>query len=323
MVTTPTSVGLVALGHREQRLLHLRGVAVDIAVGELREVVRRGGAEVDPRRLLRRGEALHRFAALRLDRSPRAVEVAAGGEEARLLLGRGADDLGGDVDARLRAERGGAEVAPVELGDGGPVLAGVAEEVGEGERQSDVGGEVRGVVAGAEEPDLRRGLGRRAGPRLHRGERVVRLQAVVQVADEVHDLLGEGLDVGGALGVGEREHGGVVAARRAPDAEVDAPGVERLQDGELLGDLEGGVVGEHDAAAADADAGGVREELADEDLRAGAGVGAGVVVLGDPVAGVAEALGGLGHGHGVAQGVRGRLAAPHRRLVGDAEREHQ
>ena len=151
------------------------------------------------------------------------------------------------------------------------MLAGVAEEVGEREGQADVGGEVRGVVAGAEQPDLRRGLGR-AGARLHRRERVVRLEAVVQVADEVDHLLRERLDVGGTLRVGEREHGGVVAAGRAPDAEVDASGVERLQHGELLGDLERGVVGEHDAAAADADAGGVREELAGEYLRAGARV---------------------------------------------------
>ena len=48
--------------------------------------------------------------------------------------------------------------------------------------------------------------------------------------------------------------GHLVGAGRPADAEVDAPGMERLEHAELLGDDERRVVGQHDAARADADA---------------------------------------------------------------------
>jgi hypothetical protein len=45
----------------------------------------------------------------------------------------------------------------------------------------------------------------------------------------------------------------LVGAGRASDAEVDAPGVQRLEHAELLGDHERGMVREHDPAGAEAD----------------------------------------------------------------------
>ena len=55
---------------------------------------------------------------------------------------------------------------------------------------------------------------------------------------------------------------GLVGARRAADAEVDAAGEERLQGAELLGDHQRRVVGQHDAARADADGGRARRRRA-------------------------------------------------------------
>ena len=100
--------------------------------------------------------------------------------------------------------------------------------------------------------------------------------------------------------------GGVgVSAGRAADAEVDAAGIEGFERAELLGDLERGVVGEHDAAGADADRGGVVGDIGDENGGGGGGDAGDVVVLGEPVAGVAEAFGVLGEVAGVLEGVGG------------------
>ena len=74
-------------------------------------------------------------------------------------------------------------------------------------------------------------------------------------AHDVADVLGEPVDVRRRPRHAQqlRDHG--VAARRAADAEVDATRGEGLERRELLGDHERGVVGQHDAARADADAG--------------------------------------------------------------------
>ena len=101
--------------------------------------------------------------------------------------------------------------------------------------------------------------------RAHGGEPVIGRQPVGQEADEVADLVGKARDLalrprvgdaraGGRLGApAEGERGARVAPGRAPDPEVDAPGVERLEHPELLGHLERAVVGEHDAARPHAD----------------------------------------------------------------------
>jgi hypothetical protein len=80
-------------------------------------------------------------------------------------------------------------------------------------------------------------------------------------------------------------------------------------------------VRQHHAAAADPEARGDRRDLADHDFRAGAGQAGGAVVLGDPVAVVAEAVGQAGEVQGVAQGVAAGGALRHRRLVEHAQAE--
>ena len=111
----------------------------------------------------------------------------------------------------------------------------------------------------------------------------------------------------------------MVAAGSAAHAQVNPAGIEGVQHTEVFGHLEGAVMGEHDAAAADADGVGVGGHLTDQHFRAGAGEVGQVVVLRKPVAAVAQALHGHGQLDGLPQGVAGGAAGPHGRLVNNAE----
>ena len=64
----------------------------------------------------------------------------------------------------------------------------------------------------------------------------------------------------------QRVRGGAVGAGRAAEAEVDAAGKQRLQRPEALGDDQRRVVGQHDAAGADADVRRHRGDLPDHQL---------------------------------------------------------
>ena len=111
---------------------------------------------------------------------------------------------------------------------------------------------------------------------------------VAEVADELLDL------------AGEVHRGGLVAAQRAgrervgaggaPEAEVDAAGVDRREGAELLGDDVGRVVRQHDAAGTDSDRLGLVGDVPDEHRRRARRDAAHVVVLGHPVALVAPLL---------------------------------
>jgi hypothetical protein len=88
----------------------------------------------------------------------------------------------------------------------------------------------------------------------------------------------------------QRAHRERIGARRAPEPEVDAARVDRLERADLLGDDEWRVVGQHDAARAHADRRGVGRDVAHEHDRRRARDALEVVVLGDPVAVIAEPL---------------------------------
>ena len=103
-----------------------------------------------------------------------------------------------------------------------------------------------------------------------------------------------------------------------PSAEVDPAREQPGQQAEALGDLERRVVREHHAAAADADPLGGRRHRAGQHLRRRTGQRE-AVVLGEPVAVIAEAVGELREVERVAQRVRPRRALRHRRLVEDAK----
>ena len=65
---------------------------------------------------------------------------------------------------------------------------------------------------------------------------------------------------------------------------LEAKREERLEQAEVLGDLEGAVMREHHAARPDADRARRRSDLADQDLGARARDAGEVVMLGDPEA---------------------------------------
>ena len=65
----------------------------------------------------------------------------------------------------------------------------------------------------------------------------------------------------------QRVHGVEVAAGRSPEAEIDAPWIQGRERTELLGDHEGRMVGQHDAAAAHANGRSRARHMPDEHRR--------------------------------------------------------
>ena len=168
------------------------------------------------------------------------------------------------------------------------------EVVGEDVGQTALGREAGGVVGGAEQPDVghrdRPGVSRATGGRRRRpgcptpsGD----IRAITSSTYCGNRWTASGLDAAGAVPQGVA--GDRVGARGPPDAEVDPAGVGRLEQGELLGDDQGCVVGQHDPARADPDPLGGGGDHRDEDRRVRRRHGRHVVVLGQPVAAVAVA----------------------------------
>ena len=189
------------------------------------------------------------------------------------------------------------------------------EMAGEGVGQAQVGGQLRPIGRGAQNPD-RHGL---AFARV--GDNALIRRCGREPLHQLHDILREGVDVAlkrAAQGAGR----GLIRARRAAQAQVDAAGMKGVQRAELLGDDQGRVVGQHDAAGADADGLGRRRHRADDDRGRGAGDARHVVVLGQPEALVAEALGVAGQVEGVGQRLRDVGALGHRGEVENGKRDH-
>ena len=113
----------------------------------------------------------------------------------------------------------------------------------------------------------------------------------------------------------QRERGREVGAGGAADAEVDAAGEQCAEHSERLRDLERAVVRQHDPARADADRGGGAGHVCDQHLGGGARDARGVVVLGQPVAVVAERLGGRCELDGLRERLRRGLAGADRAHV--------
>ena len=89
----------------------------------------------------------------------------------------------------------------------------------------------------------------------------------------------------------QSERGERIGAGRAAEAEVDAAGMQRLEHAKRFGHGQRRVIGQHDAAGADADTRRDVGHVADHDFRHGAGDQRRVVMLGEPVARVAELVG--------------------------------
>ena len=79
---------------------------------------------------------------------------------------------------------------------------------------------------------------------------------------------------------------------------------------------------QHDAPRSDPDIAGGGGDAGDEDLRRGTREPVGAVVLGQPIAAIAEPLHRLREPNGLLDGVRGAAPAANGRLVERAEMEH-
>ena len=144
-------------------------------------------------------------------------------------------------------------------------------------------------------------------------------EAALEVGEQLGELLGEVVGQGvGAVAL-ERVGGHRVGAGGAADPEVDAAREEAGEDAEALRHLERAVVGQHHAAAADPHPAGRGGDRADQDLRRGPGDEPSPVVLGDPVAVVAEPVGQPRQVDRVAQRLRRGRALGDGSLVEDAE----
>ena len=106
----------------------------------------------------------------------------------------------------------------------------------------------------------------------------------------------------------QRAHRGLVGAGGAAQAQVDAIREKGGQGAELFGNRQRRVVGQHDAARADANRLGGGRQLPDQHRRGRAGHAVHIVVFGDPEAAVAEGVGMLCEGNALPQGIAGIAA---------------
>ena len=154
---------------------------------------------------------------------------------------------------------------------------------GEGERQSERRRELRTERARAEYPD--RHVEPRTGNRPHElagyrfREKALQLLHVLRESIGRHRISTQ------------RAHRWTIGARRATESQIDPSREQRLESPELLGDHERRMVREHDAAGADPDARGAGCDMCDHHGGRRTGDPDHVVVLGEPVAVIAEPLG--------------------------------
>ena len=113
-----------------------------------------------------------------------------------------------------------------------------------------------------------------------------------------------------------------VRARRPSQPEIDAPRRQRVENAELLGDLERRVMRQHDPGAADADALGLHRQRRDQDFRRGAEDARMVVVFGHPETVIAQRLAMRGERDGIAYCLTVRPTGGGDRLVQNRQAKH-
>ena len=89
----------------------------------------------------------------------------------------------------------------------------------------------------------------------------------------------------------QRLPGALVGTRRPAQSQIDAAGEQRRQGPELLGDHQGRMVRQHDAAGADPDRRGAAGDVADAHRGGGAGDAGQIMMFGQPEARVTGGLG--------------------------------
>ena len=180
---------------------------------------------------------------------------------------------------------------------------------GEGVGEPQLSGQLGAEQAGAQKPDRHAQAGARHGADgLVLGGRFEPLDQFDHVARKL---------VGAFEIATQSARGGAVRAGRAAQAQVDPVGEQGLQRAELFGHDQRRVIGQHDAARADADALRPRRHMADDDGGRGAGDAGHVVVFGQPEPPVAQAVGGLGEGQVLVEGAAGVAAFDDGRQVED------
>ena len=186
---------------------------------------------------------------------------------------------------------------------------------GEGIGQPQIGRELRAEGAGTEDPDLD------VLPLAGHGAQRLAFGGGAEVFHQFHDVAREVVHVAGEVPP-HRPRRHLVRSRRAAEAEIDPARMQRRERAELLGDDQRRVVGQHDAAGADADALRALRGIGQRHRRRGAGDAGHVVVFRHPEAPVAERIGMAGEVAGMAQRLAGVAAFRHRGEIEDRERDH-
>ena len=127
-------------------------------------------------------------------------------------------------------------------------------------------------------------------------------KALVVIRDQLGQLLGVVIGRHRLSGSAHRERGDAVGAGRATQAQVDAARMQRLEQAERLDDLQRRVIRQHHPAGANAQPLGPAGDVLDHDLGRGTGQAGRVVMLGEPVAVVAQPVGKLGETDGSREG---------------------
>ena len=122
--------------------------------------------------------------------------------------------------------------------------------VREGEAQTHPRGKLGGKIARAEQPDFRHGDVVRHGANAL--ERMIRRKAVIEKREQVLQPCGKIVGAEQFARTAQRQRGERVSAGRAAEAEIDAAGMQRLENAKRFGDLQWRVIRQHHAAGADA-----------------------------------------------------------------------
>ena len=203
------------------------------------------------------------------------------GDQFRLILAIGGEDVEPRHDIRPVELRGGSEIAAI---DRQRLIQRVGREMRrEGIGQAQRRGELRAEQARSQNPDRHVGAGARR--RANAGLAVVGEQAL-----QLHHVLGKGVGIG-LERPPKRAGDALVGTGRAAKAKIDPAGKQRLQRAELLGDLQRRMVGQHDPAGADADRSRCRRDMADHHRRRRAGDPRHAVMFRAPIAAIAKRFG--------------------------------
>ena len=186
---------------------------------------------------------------------------------------------------------------------------------GEGERQTQIRGNLRAIEAGPEDPD--RHLQPGAGNRLHRLSRL----GGAEISHQFDDILREVFSAA-EQGAAHRPGGDLIRSGRAPQTQLDPPGVQRGECPELFRDQEWGVVRQHDPAGADPDGVRASRDMGQRHRGRRARNSGQVVMLGHPVALVAKRLDMPREVERITQRLTGIAAFDDWRKIENGERDH-